>query len=283
MGSQRFNLVTILPHPRLHGLKGYGEVIETIEWGLTELGHDCRRTTNEIDPERTNVLFGAQMLPSEFFRANPARYVAYNLEQIANVPLVELGTRLRPIVEHCEIWDYSAAQVQIWKKLGAKAPVQVLPAGYAPILTRIPRREPDIDVLFYGLPSRERLVTFEALCMMGLKCVFVCGLYGPERDELISRAKVVLNINQYVQSRVFEVVRVSYLLANRKAVVADRNSGTVVPDGWGAGVRFASLQDVPRCCLELVEDDAQRHQLEEEGFEAVKRLDIRDHLRTIGM
>ena len=96
-------------------------------------------------------------------------------------------------------------------------------------------------MLMYGLSGERRLQTFHGLSQLGLSAVFVSGLYGAARDELISRAKVVLNINLYARMRILEIVRVSYLLANKKAVVADRDANTSVEDDvMRDAVRFAS-------------------------------------------
>ncbi len=51
--------------------------------------------------------------------------------------------------------------------------------------------------------------------------------HGRARDELISRAKVVLNVHFY-PTAIFEIVRVSYLLANRKAVVGECGPSTEI-------------------------------------------------------
>jgi hypothetical protein len=59
---------------------------------------------------------------------------------------------------------------------------------------------------------------------------FLAGVYREERDRLIARAKVVLNMHYY-DARVFEIVRVSYLLSNEKAVVAECGATTTIePD-----------------------------------------------------
>jgi hypothetical protein len=57
----------------------------------------------------------------------------------------------------------------------------------------------------------------------GLRVESAFGCYGEERDALIARARIVLNVHYY-ESKVFEVVRVSYLLANRKCVLSESGS-----------------------------------------------------------
>jgi hypothetical protein len=82
------------------------------------------------------------------------------------------------------------------------------------------------------------------------------------RYQLIGRAKIVLNLHAYA-TEVFEIVRVSYLLANAKAVVAETS-----PDlGSLADAVAAYPYDEPvKGCIALLENVAERRALEARGF-----------------
>ena len=135
-------------------------------------------------------------------------------------------------------------------------------------------------MLIYGLSGERRLQTLHGLSRAGLSTVFVSGLYGAARDELISRAKVVLNINLYPQTRIFEIVRVSYLLANSKAVVADLDVNTSIEDDIRPAVKFASsLQELLNLCEGLANNERERTQQEELGFSCISRRAIRGILK----
>jgi hypothetical protein len=154
--------------------------------------------------------------------------------------------------------------------------------GYAPILQRIVRADPqDIDVLIYGVPGQERLRAFHYLCLEGLTCVFVCGLYGAARDDLIARSKIVLNINLYEHAKIFEVVRVSYLMANRKAVVAPLDAGTLIDPDIAQGICGDSGAAMIAACKHLAADREAREKLEKAGFDAISRRDIRQILAEV--
>ena len=77
--------------------------------------------------------------------------------------------------------------------------------------------------------------------------------YGGKRDALIARAKVVLNIHYYA-AQVFEIVRVSYLLANSKAVVTEIGPDTDL-DETERRRRRRALQRDADAALALVRDD----------------------------
>lgn len=280
-----YHLMHCVPRdPRVHALNGYKEVIETVAWGLEQLGHQTSYALNQPVPDATNIVFGAQVLPIATLKRLPAGTIIYNFEQMRDIPdpaQIRAETRYCAQAPHFEVWDYTPANLPSWRTLG-RTQVKIVPVGYAPILTRIqkaPRQ--DIDVLIYGMTGERRLQTFHALSQHGLTTVFISGLYGAARDELISRAKVVLNINLYPQTRIFEIVRVSYLLANRKAVVADLDVNTSVDDDIRPAVKFASsLQDLVKLCDSLANNERERTKLEELGFSCISRRDIRDILKA---
>ena len=59
----RYHLAHIIPDPRIHGFKGFQEVIDTVGWGLEQLGHRVTRAGNSFAKDAINIVFGAQMLP----------------------------------------------------------------------------------------------------------------------------------------------------------------------------------------------------------------------------
>ena len=152
-------------------------------------------------PRRPNIIFGLQMLPVDTIRKLPSETIVYNFEQMRNVKAADIVPQLHLAAERLRIWEYSEGNVEGWRALGAKN-VFVAPVSYAPILQRIPRAPTqDIDVLIYGMPGKDRLDAFHYIAHSGLTTVFVAGLYGKARDDLIARSKTIVNINLYEPCR----------------------------------------------------------------------------------
>ena len=159
------------------------------------------------------------------------------------------------------MWDYSAENARRLTALGAPS-VSYVPLGFVPELLRIPAQGEDIDVLFYGSGNPRRHKILEALRARGLRVVALFGAYGEERDRAIARAKVVLNMHFY-EAKIFEIVRVAYLLTNGKAVVAEAGPDTDIEADLRetvCGVPYDGLVDA---CVELVRDEARRAALGE--------------------
>lgn len=270
-----FHLAHIVPSKSMHGLNGYAEVIDTVQWGLQELGHTAVYGLNTVSPNATNIIFGVQMMAQETLKELPPETIIYNFEQGRGWSPENLKPQIKIAADRFQIWDYSAGNAKIWEMLGANR-VRTVPVGYAPILQRITRPTvQDIDVLMYGSPGQDRLGAFHYLSQSGLTTAFVCGLYGKARDELIGRSKLIVNVNLYDKSKIFELVRVSYLLANHKAVVADVDAATLIDEDIRSAIRCSTGPRLVNDCQALIENDNARTLLENTGFEVIQKRDIR--------
>jgi len=276
----KYHLLHCIPDPRMHGLNGYIEVIQTVKWGLEQLGHQVSYAINNFDSNATNIVFGAQMLPIEMMMKLPDDTIMYNFEQLRGLDASQVKKEILHFAQHFKVWDYSATNMSAWASYG-NTNLRIVPICYAPILSRIQKPvNQDIDILIFGLTGKNRLLAFNSLSRAGLSTVFVSGLYGAARDELISRSKIVLNINLYQHSRIFEIVRVSYLLANRKTVVALLDPDTFVEDDIRPVIKFTTLEKIVDDCIHLLTHEDDRIKMENAGFDCIAKRDIRDILKN---
>ena len=236
------------------------EVAEGLVSALRALGHEVTCSENTVDAQATSIVLGAHMLTENEMRSLPASTVVYNLEQlgVADLPswYMEMASRVR-------IWDYSPQHIEMWKQVDCTETPRLVEIGFTPGLRRIQSSaSQDIDVLFYGSVNPRRLKILAKLKAAGLNVHVAFGSYGRERDALIARAKVVLNLHAH-ENKVFEVVRVSYLLANAKAVVSEE-----APD-MGLlrdAVAVFPYEGLVEGCTRLVRDAGERALLEARGF-----------------
>lgn len=169
------------------------------------------------------------------------------------------------------VWDYSARNIEKWHELGFSN-VSLLRLGYQSSLDRIQRnRDKDIDVLFYGVIGDRRKFILDKLAARGVNLKSIFGLYGSARDDLISRSKVIINIHHY-ESKIFEVVRVFYLMTNAKAVVSEIGESTHIDGSYLGGVKAAKYDSLVDACLELLENDERRIEQENLAYETIKKI-----------
>jgi hypothetical protein len=269
--------VTIVNPVNYPHTEGTREVAESLYYALVSLGHEAILTTRTDCPGGRPIVLCPHLLPHVHTRL-AADAVLHNLEQVESVA-DKFSPRLLDLFRRHEVWDYSTRNIEQWACLGIRA-VRHLPVGYVPQLSRIPRDEEDVDVLFYGSVNERRQDILTALRQRGIKTEVLFGAYGTTRDRAIARAKIVLNMH-YHESKVFEIVRVSYLLANRRFVISESGCDPQEDAEFSAGVVFAGYGDLVEACATYLGRAEERERIAGSGFELMVQRDMREYLRRV--
>lgn len=265
----------------------FWEHMTSIVAALRDLGHEVEYATEEALKRGdarlivwgvNNVTESPRALP-ERLETYPADSIVFQTEQVSAV--AEPTYFMRNWKQHLNfvVWDYSSTNLAALQKLGFTRAV-LCPLGYHPSMTMIaPAEEQDIDVLFYGSNVGPRREILNQLDQTSMHVVRLFKAYGEERDAVIARAKVVINLRAY-EHGVFEIFRCSHLFANRVCVVNE------------SGGRDPGLEDIAqRCtahtpraelverCRELVASPHRRLAIAERAFEEFSKLDLVDHVR----
>ena len=207
--------------------QGFDDAILPLYYALSRLGHKTDITRDICSAGRLNIIFGAHELEEFCLENIPADSIIYNLEQVTPGSLA-MRQRYLEALSRYAVWDYSLRNVEILQAAGLRS-VNHVPCGYAPEMTRLdPDYPKDIDVLLYGVFNERRIAVLEDLRSRGINAVGRDRLFGAERDFFIARSKIILNVHYYLPG-ILEVIRLGYLLANRKLVVSERNPDTHVP------------------------------------------------------
>jgi hypothetical protein len=245
--KDRYRVVIIVPAGYKHSLC-FSEVAFLLRNSLADNGFDCDIKVNELSTDRTNIILGSHLLAFGDYLSS-FKYIPYQLEQLSAVEGVFSDNMKNILSRGIAVWDYSLENIEFLKLQGIAA--WHLPVGFHQSLEQVPHdREKDIDVLFYGSLGERRQAILNKLESSGharVKTLF--GAYGKERDEFIGRSKILLNIHYY-SAKIFEAVRVSYLLNNRCCVVSEESS---VYPYKGVDIPMVSYGDLAGKCLEIID------------------------------
>ena len=216
MTNKRFAVTIIQPPDYIHS-QAFKEIAETIHYALINLGYDSLLTHETNLKDRQYIILGANLIPHSPVKVD-SQSILFNLEQVDPKSIWIDSSYLELLKSHI-VWDYSINNIELLKNLGVNN-IHHMPIGYVKQLERIPKSVQDIDVLFYGSVNERRLKILNELRESGLVVEQRFGLYGAERDALISRSKIVINIHYY-ESKILEFVLISYLLADKVCLVSE--------------------------------------------------------------
>ena len=269
--------VTVISPPGYVHTAAFYEVAESIHFGLVALGYDSVLTTNANLPGRQHIILGSNILPAYPLPLAP-NAILYNLEQV-DPNSSWFRPELVALLAKYRVWDYSQTNVVALEALGVKVE-RVVPIGYVKELTRINfASHRDIDVLFFGSMNPRRQEIIQRLRSSGLQVAAVFGIYGQQRDALIARSKLLLNVHFY-EAKVLEIVRISYLLANRCAILSESSSNPLEDASLADGVAFEEYGNLEKTAHELINDAERRNRLSQQGFELMRERLMSDYLHA---
>ncbi len=278
----KIKLVLFKPNiPRFDILNSYLEVIESLHWGFNNLGFECSFSVNEIDNKCINIVFGwipALLNGNEF----PEGTILYNLEQFSRQSM-RGDIVLEKAAAQYQIWDYSISNISRWNEINPRFPAYYAPISFAPNLIKIPKVTEDIDILYIGSlgPKRAEKLISVSSSLNRNSVVSLANIWGNQRDEFISRSKILLNIsNENSTMTIFEIVRVSYYLANKKAVICEIYPELEIENDMKNILKFVDSANLSSTCDEFISDARKREDYAEACFEAFRQRDVKDVINS---
>ena len=256
---------------------------EAVVWGLMGLGLQVN-TVNDVRLLTGNsILIGAHLLDAKDAARVPGATIVYNTEHITSDFFNSSSELYRPwyveLLRRNTVWDYSPQNGLALENLLGKT-VKYVPLGYCPQHTRVIHQPHDIDVLFYGSIKDRRNRVLDQIAQRGLVVNNSFGVYGVERDRLVARSRVVINMHANLPGHL-EISRLSYLLSNSKAVVCEINPGEYIDPDLRESVVCAPYEKLVDACVDLVSDAQRRTQLQQRAFEQFSQRSQIEILRKV--
>jgi len=272
----RYHIVHVCPSDYVH-TAALTELAELLEATFADLRPGTTRGA-VFQPEAVNIVVGYHLLPNADDLVRH-RSVVFQTEQLQ--PGREVWVELLRSAEL--VLDYSVENRHFLAQCGVDAEVVVL--GHHDRLRRIVLRpERDIDVLFYGSVNPRRSAVLDELRR---ECVVhrAFGVYGGERDDLIARSKVVLNMHYY-NTCIFEQVRVSYLLSNDVCVVSETSVSEPYASEPYKGVLVSGrtlvpYDDLASTVIDLCHGEADFKKVGQEAGRRFRKQTMHERLRKI--
>lgn len=271
--ASKFTVVIIRPKDYQHS-DCFKEVATAVTFGIRRMGHECEMAENAFRIGSQHIVFGGHLLGDVKL---PDNSILYNLEQVGggNIGFMPV------LAKRSQVWDYSLKNVKDWKSIGIEA--KHVPFCYVPELTKLNgSSDCTTDVLFYGCLNERRQKIISSLKSRGLNVETKFGCYGVDLLAAMNKAKIILNVHYY-ESKIFEIVRVGYALANKKAVVSEVSADDGDYAHLRDGIKTVEYDSVVDACSELLTNELERKEISSKGFKAYSAMTEMSVLQSAGI
>lgn len=255
------------------------EISEILAGGLNDLGHACRIQMFTLEPSCINIVLPAVLFPSDALDRVPPSTIFYNVEGLQHLTQANQSAMIEILKRGLPVWDFGRENFAWYEAAGFGGAPAYLPLGYSSAidrLARLPWEERTIDVMFFGRLSQRRLDILARLMASSLSIGIFANLYGEGRDDLISRAKVIVDIPT-VTPFVAENPRLTFCASNRKLCVSELPAYPLDPR-WSDAVAFVAFEEIVSTCEGLARNRDVALAREEQAYEAMRSMPMADLL-----
>lgn len=300
---------TIIQRTPDHGIMlSYMETVESLMWGVGQLGHQVSFQFNTIVPGAVNVISNLGLLSLDEVKTLPANSVFLNLEH----RLLPIGPdyrslaqnvtdpdqrvrweRLFYVIDKHQFWDFSKANLKVIQSMQPKSQHFYIPICWSPTLEKIQHcHQKDIDVVFFGSMTANRQSFFEQ-CVRGPrgsrvahhKAISLFNVFGTTRDDLLGRCRVAIHAPRQIEEpEIFGIVRCAHLMANRLPFVSQIHhsmSAELIGEDVLEIVRFCHSDEAWGAIQALLEDPDDYRSYSEQLYACIRSRDLVSVLRGI--
>ncbi len=261
--------VRLIPHPNGSTAHQLFDAFVAVRDGIKALGL--------ADPAGRQIIIGGNIAGPKVLPTIPDGSVVWNLEQVGTF---HFSPEYVTLLRRCEVWDYNPVnRDRLSYEYGIRA--KLLPMGWVPTLSESPLGlQPDYDVMFVGAQTPKRLHVIDQLRLRGMNVYFSNACYGPLRNEMHERSRVVLNMHAY-DAKVLESVRLVAAMARRRPVVTQMDPDTASEPDLAALAVCAPYEQLVERVVELVGQPGRRERLAERGLEGMKARRMETFLEKV--
>jgi hypothetical protein len=206
------------------------------------------------------IVYGAHL-----FEQLPKRYILMQMEQLSSPYITD--TYLHSMTEALHVWDFSHHNAHVLKRrANLQQSISVIPVHIVDNSAAMPRmmqkgvsttrQLQPIDVLFYGHLNEHRASILDDLRSENLTVRYEHNVLSAERDALVSRSKIVLNLH-YLPDAALEVHRINPVLMLGKCIISEPSVDALLDAKYSSGIVFAHTPDIVHTVQRLINDHLQ--------------------------
>ena len=194
---------------------------------IISLGYEAEVTNEVKDDDSLYILYCAFQVTNL-----PKKYIVYQCEQWGSH---WFGKHYWGIINGAlQVWEFAENNIDKYP-IELESKVVHVPAG----LINGRMQEKDIDVVFYGAVNKHREDVLNQIRNNKIHITCIQDKYGEEMIDILSRAKVVINIHFYEKGHL-ETFRINEALSCGCHVVSERNDTAFYPKKYGDLVWYGS-------------------------------------------
>jgi len=167
-----------------------------------------------------------------------------NVDHLTNIN--ELNYIKKYLDPKIQYYDFSRHNIKIYGKGKYIIPYKENPDETKKLITYINVKK-EYDIYLVGEKSQRRQYIVKQLRHVGYRVIYIYNLYGDERDLMIGKSKILLNIHSYANRMCYESIRCERWRFANMTIISE-NCDEDAPNG----IIVCTYDTVVKTCKEVL-------------------------------
>ena len=256
----------------------FKDIVNSLYHSLKNLSYNVSLTDKIIENDNElYILVGV----AEFCDNIPSKYIVYQFEQTGvsyknSKDIWFTDKYLKLLSNALYIWDYSNENIKYLNSEFKLYNTIYVPLRYSIVMDGAPKltdNNKDIDVLFMGSVNDRRKKILDNLSKKYVVHIASNNLWDRERDLLVSRSKIVLNI-QFYDNGILELARISYLLSNCSFIISEKGREDKLISEMENFLVFSNYKNIELLVAKYIKNSEERENKKIEFYNNWKKTNI---------
>ena len=217
--------ICITKLPGYSHTEAFRELSERIEAECMREQIRCSISNNWQIEADINLILGAHLEPGKYIDLGNKRTIFFNLERLKSLEENPATKKYIELLQQHRYIDFSSENSEYCRRKGLQQPIYLYRPWYDKAWTRTQNEiDKEWDACLIGsiTPRREKLA--KELNKAGIKTICAFNCYASERDEILSKSKIALNVHAYEDSSTAEILRLAYYISNNLNIVSEKSN-----------------------------------------------------------
>ena len=220
-GAKTVNICIIRKTGYAH-TEAFREAAERIEEECRRREISCTTTEKEDTKADLNIVFGSHLETEQTSKYNKDKCLIVNLERLRIIGKGGTNKAYIKLLSNFDYIDFSSNNIEYCKENNISTPLYLYRPWYEEKWQRIINEiEKTWDICLIGSITPRRQAIINRLKQSGLSVTSRFCCYSYERDEILSKSKICVNIHAYEDNKTAEIWRLNYLATNQVRVVSE--------------------------------------------------------------
>ena len=204
--------------------EAFREIAERIEEECRRNSIPCSITSKVDEDAEISFILGAHLMPEQYKILDKKNTIIVNLERLAPLESNKINNQYLELIKEFKFIDFTSENSEFCRKNKIHEPLYIYRPWHEAIWSRVQAEAgKEWDACFIGsiTPRRQNLINCLERGGIKVKTAFNC--YSAERDLILSKSKIALNIHAYAESNSAEIWRLGYYISNNISIVSEKS------------------------------------------------------------